>query len=226
MKPVFEGEIINVLCVDNGLIIAYICERDEEQKTVSVAYKMVAFDSGKVTNVPKSLYELSKFGPNYTAVAKMVKNHITCQAVILPNGKVLTLETDGDANLIDTSGETVWSGKIEYRGAAPSSIAVSNRSVWTCFKEKSALMRMNLITMREELRIGGGSASPFANPVHLFIENDDIYVCNAGSNEILKVNLNSYVTEVYKTFESRPRQFIKNDGYEFAVLDNGIYLLD
>ena len=226
MKPVFEGEIINVLCVDNGLIIAYICERDEEEKTVSVAYKMVAFDSGKVTNVPKSLYELSKFGPNYAAVSEKVKNHITCQAVILPNGKVFTLDTDGDANLLDADGEPVWTGKIEYRGAAPSGIAVSNRSVWTCFKEKSALMRMNLITMREELRIGGGSTSPFTNPVHLFIEDDDIYVCNAGSNEILKVNLNSYVTEVYKTFESRPRQFIKNGGYEFAVLDTGIYLLN
>lgn len=226
MKPVFLGEIINVLSIDNGLIIAYIHHRDEDEKTVTVAYKMVAFDSGKITNVPKSLYELSKFGTNYAKIAEKVENHITCQAVILPNNKVFTLDTDGNANLIDAGGETVWSGKIEYRGAMPSSIAVSNRSVWTCFKEKSALMRMNLITMREELRIGGGNSSPFDNPVHLFIENDDIYVCNAGSNNILKVNLNSYVTEVYKSFDSRPHQYIKNGGYEFAVLDTGIYLLD
>ncbi|MBO5725905.1 MAG: hypothetical protein J6S00_02440, partial [Clostridia bacterium] len=83
-----------------------------------------------------------------------------------------------------------------------------------------------LMSMREELRIGGGSSSPFNEPIDLFADGDDMYVCNAGSNTVLKVNTTSYVTEEYRKFEQDVLQFIKNGRYEFVVLENGVYLLD
>ena len=224
LKTVFEGKILDVISVENGLVIAYILE--QEGDSINVAYKMVTFDNGKIINVQKSMYELSKFGANYKQVAKHAKTHLSCKTVVLPNGKVFILEKDGSAKLLDGDAEEVWSGNLEYRGEAPSGIAVNNRSVWSCFKSKSVLMRMNVVTMREELRIGGGTSSPFKEPIDLFAVEDDIYVCNAGSNTVLKVNTNSYVTEEYKTFDSRILQFIKNGDYEFAVLENGVYLLD
>ncbi len=224
MKTLFEGEVVDVLPVENGLIIAFICQRDGD--SVSIAYKMVTFTDGKFTFVQRSLYEVSKFGTNHTQIVKQIKNHITSKALQLSSGKIFVLERDGSAKLFDTFGESIWTGDISYRGSAPSSIAVSNRSIWTCFKDASVLTRMNLTTMKEELRIGGGQSSPFDRPINLFVDGSDIYVCNSGNNSIVKVNLNTYAATVYKEFDCPVYCYIKNDGYEFVVLENGIYLLD
>lgn len=224
MKTLFEGEVVDVISVENGLIIAFICQRDGE--SVSVAYKMVTFADGKFTFVQRSLYELSKFGTNHAKIVKQIKNHITSKSLSLSSGKTFVLERDGIGKLFDTIGDCIWTGEISYRGNAPSSIVVSNRSIWTCFKDASVLTRMNLMTMKEELRIGGGQSSPFNCPVNLFVDGSDIYVCNSGNNSIVKVNLNTYAATVYKQFDGPVYRYIKNDGYEFVVLENGIYLLD
>ncbi len=222
MKTVFEGQIINVIPVENGLIIAYALSEDEK---TTVAYKMVTFEDGKLTNVPKSLYHISKFGMNYQEVERNIKSPIRSKAVTLPNGKIFTLELDGSAHLNESDGTTVWRGTLEYRDTKASSMAISNRSVWACFKEKNVLIRMNLITMKEELRIGGGKDSPFAGPSDLFVEGNYIYVCNADNNTIVRVNTATYVTEVYMEFDAPLLQYIRNDDYEFAVLENGVYLI-
>ncbi len=224
MKVVFEGEIIDVISVEKGLVIAYVLDKDEQQ--ITVAYKMVTFENGKIINVQKSMYELSKFGANYRKISQFVKNHLSCKAVMLPNGKIFILENDGSAKLLDADAQEIWTGSLEYRGETPSGIAINTRSVWSCFKERSVLMRMNLISMREELRIGGGEASPFDGPIDMFADGDNIYVCNKNSNNVMRVDTNSFVTEEYKKFNHPVRQFIKNGVYEFAVLDTGVYLLD
>ena len=224
MKTLFEGQVVDVILVENGLIICYVCSK--EQDTVTVAYKMVTFADGKFTFVLRSLYELSKFGSNSKEFLRHIKNHITSRSLALSSGKHFILERDGEGKLIDIDGECVWTGNLSYRGNAPSGMAVSNRSLWTCYKDSSVLIRMNLLTMKEELRIGGGATSPFNNPVDLFIDGNDIYVCNSGSNSVVRVNLNTYAAETYRQFDSPVYRFIKNDGYEFAVLDTGIYLLD
>lgn len=224
MKTVFEGEIINVLAVESGLVIAYACDKTEEK--MEIAYKMVTFDDGKLTNVPKSLYHISKFGPNFSAIRDRIKVPITCKALCLPNGKVFTVETDGTAMLHDTDGGLIWKGTLSYKGASPSGLAVNNRSIWVCYRDNNVLIRLNLLTMKEELRIGGGAASPFKAPIDLFTDSDSIFVCASDINGIIRVNLNTYVTEEYKTFEQPILQYIKSGPYEFAVLQNGVYLID
>lgn len=225
MRTVFEGEILNVISVDNGLIIAYACKKDDDG-IMNIAYKMVTFEDGKLTNVPSSLYYISKFGTSFGAIKSQIKVPLACKAIVLQNGKVFTLESDGTAILFDTDGAVIWKGTLSYRGNTPSGIGVNNRSVWVCYKESNVLIRLNLLTMKEELRIGGGAASPFAEPIDLFTDDNNIFVCTKSKNSIVKVNLNTYVTEEYKTFETPVLQYIKNGNYEFAVLENGVYLID
>lgn len=225
MKTVFEGEILNVLSVDNGLIIAYSCKKDEEDGVLNIAYKMVTFEDGKLTNVPSSLYYLSKFGKAFAEIKPKIKVPLACKAIVLQNEKVFTLESDGTAILFDTDGEIIWKGTLSYKNSSPNGIAISDRSIWTCYKKSNVLIRLNLLTMKEELRIGGGASSPFNEPIDLFTDNNNIFVCTK-ENKIIKVNLKTYVTEEYQTFESPVLQYIKNGSYEFAVLDNGVYLFD
>ena len=80
--------------------------------------------------------------------------------------------------------------------------------------------------MREELRIGGGTASPFAQPCDIFIKGDFACICNPGSLQILKVDLNNYSLEVYEEFTQPVKQYLEVDGKRFAVMNTGVYQLD
>lgn len=86
------------------------------------------------------------------------------------------------------------------------------------------LLRYNLSTMREELRIGGNK-SPFSRPEGLFVEGDSVMVCNSGSSKLIQVDLNSYSVFEYEDFEEPIHQYVQVGDCRFAVLDSGLYLI-
>ncbi len=224
MKTVFKGEIINAVAANNGIVIAYVHEKTEDK--LLVAYKAISFDNGKISNVPRNLYELSKFGTNYKDIIAKIKNHITTNAVLLENGKTFCTDLDGTAYLFDTDGMLLWKGELTYRDTLPTGIAVCSRHLWVAFGKLNVIMRMNLTTMHEELRLGGGKESPFINPIDLSTQGEQIFVCTQNGNEILAVNTNTYSIETYKSFDKPVKQYLRSGEYEFAVLDDGIYLID
>ena len=46
--------------------------------------------------------------------------------MVLPNGKVFLLETDGSAILVDNDGTPVWTGSLTYRSSNPADIVLYN----------------------------------------------------------------------------------------------------
>ncbi|MBR3960989.1 MAG: hypothetical protein IKK13_02110 [Clostridia bacterium] len=223
MKLIFDGDIHSIATDGGNLVAAIIGERYDTQ--ARIFYKAVAFDNAKVTLVPPDLFKLAKFGSNYKDITKRVHNHLLTKSVILENGKVFCTDVDGTAYLFDSDGGLLWKGELVYRGCKPTGLAVCSRHLWVAFGELNVIMRMNLATMREELRLGGGKESPFINPTDLFANGDKIYVCTKDSTEILAVNTNTYSIETYRTFEQPVRQYLRTDRYEFALLTDGVYIL-
>ena len=224
MKTVFEGEILHVIPMEKGIIITY-CEKHTETQ-LSVAFKMISFETGKVTNVAKNIYQLSKFGAAYRLFVEQTKNYLTCTVVPLPSEKMLIMELDGQLKLLETDSTVLWSGQLLYKNAPPTSVALFENKLWACYAEHNVIVRYNINTMREELRIGGGANSPFRQPSHIFVKENKGYVCNPGTLQILKVDLNTYDLEPYKEFTSPVKQYLEVDGYAFVVMESGIYLLD
>lgn len=224
MKTVFEGEILHVIPMEKGIIITYCEKRTETQ--LSVAFKMISFETGKVTNVAKNIYQLSKFGAAYRLFVEQTKNYLTCTVIPLPSEKLLIMELDGTLKLLETDSTVLWAGQLLYKNAPPTSIALFENKLWTCYAEHNVIVRYNINTMREELRIGGGAASPFRQPSYIFIKGDKGYICNPGTLQILKIDLNTYDLEVYKEFATPVKQYLEVDGYAFVVMENGVYLLD
>lgn len=224
MKTVLKGEIINAVATSGGLAIVHVHEIVDGK--LKVAYQSVAFETGKIGYVLPTIYKISKFGTNYNDIIKKIKHHILTYSVLLENGKTFCLDPDGTAYLFDTDGMLLWKGELTYRDTKPTGIAVCSRHLWVAFGELNVIMRMNLNTMHEELRLGGGKESPFINPIDLYAHGDQIFVCTKGGKEILAVNTNTYAIETYKTFDRPVKQYLRSGEYEFAVLDDGIYLLD
>lgn len=222
MKQIFAGEIFEVMPLSGGIIFSYCKEKMDDN--IVVAYKMISFDNGRFTDVAKNIYLITKFGNNYKAVASACDNYITVKSIVLPNGKVFLLSADGTAQLLDNDATPVWTSDLTYRSCKPTDTMLWGNALWICYADCNAILRYNLSTMREELRIGGNK-SPFDKPCDLFLEGDEAFVCNRGSNKLMKVNLNTYEVFECDSFEEPLYQYINVNENRFVVLRSGLYFL-
>lgn len=220
MEKIFEGMIYEMIPQPSGLVFAY--SRGTSDEGTIIGYKMLSLDNGRLTDVIKDIYQLAKFGSAYRAVATFCDNYVMARSVILPSGRVFICDNSGNMKLIDTEGECVWTGELTYRTKGPSSLVLHGNTVWASFESENVLMRCNPSTMREELRIGG-TRSPFDRPIHIFVDGDDAYISNLGSNKIIKINLISYEVEDYKEFEEPIFGFARVKNFDFYLLKSGLY---
>jgi len=222
MQKIFEGEIFEVLPLSNGIIFSYC--KDTVDNNIIVAYKMISFENGRFSDVAKNIYLVTKFGNNYKAVASQCDNYITVKSILLPNGKVFLMQSDGTAKLLDTDATPIWTGSLVYRSCCPTDIILHNNALWVSYADCNVLVRFNLSTMREELRIGG-TKSPFSKPRDLFLEGDNAIVSNQGSKKLVNINLKEYTVDDLEEFEEPLYQYVQVAGNRFVVLQSGLYLI-
>ena len=223
MNTIYTGKAYEMLPLSNGILYSYNREELENGESV-VAYKMVSFENGRVTDAGRNIYLITKYGNNYKEIIKHCENFVLAKAVILPEGRALIINEQNQAFIVENDGEVIWSGSFFYRSLAPSDMVYYNGALWASYKDCDALVKYNITNMREELRIGGNN-SPFNKPCDLFIENDSIVVCNKGDNSVISVNLNNYCVTQIASFESELKQYISTKNYRFVLLQDGIYLL-
>lgn len=222
MKKIFDGKIYEMLPKSDGIIFPY--QKAVVEQGDIVWYKMLSIENSSLTDVSESIYTNMKFGSNYSVAVNICNNFVSEKAIILPDGRLLLCNISGQVFIIDTDGMINISGELKYRDSAPSSIAFHKNSIWASFREYNVLIRFNVNTMRNELRIGG-KTSPFDLPENIFIDGDTAYVCNSGSNKLIKVNLENYSVDDYQTFEEPIHAYTKSGNFEFALLDSGLYII-
>jgi hypothetical protein len=206
----------------NGIVFAY--KKGELEENIVVSYKMLSLEMNTFTDVAKNIFMLAKFGNNYRIAEAYSKNYITERALVMPSGKVLICDENGDASLISDSPEPEWSGEIKYKGEAPSDMVIYKNSLWASFEKGNVLLRFNPATMREELRIGGKN-SAFISPVNIFIDGNFAVICGKENNKLIRINLDSYMVEDYKEFDEAVIGYAKINGYEFIHTKSGIYVM-
>ncbi len=222
MKKIFDGKIYEMLPKTDGILFPY-------QKAVIdqgdvVWYKMFSLENTSLSDVSETIYWNIKFGSNYTVALDVCSNFVTEKAIMLPNGRLFLVNDNGQIFVIDPDGMINIGGELKYRESAPSAIAYYKNNIWASFKDNNVLIRFNINTMRAELRIGG-KTSPFDAPEDIFIDQENAYVCNSGSNKIVKINLESYTTEDYYGFEEPVHSYVKSEKCEFVLLDSGLYII-
>ncbi len=222
MEKISEHKALSLLELPNGFLFAYCIEELEDQMTVG--YQMVSFDTGKISNVSKSIYMLTKFGADYKSFEGMINNYLTCSTVLIEGGKVFVVEKNKHAYLFGNKETPLWSGSLLYNNSSPSDIAVSSGALWASYREENAFIRYNSTTLRQELRIGGIN-SPIKNPESIFCGGNKIFVSCGDTKEIWKLDTKTFATEKYFEFEESVHSYKFIDKYEVVALDSGIYLI-
>lgn len=225
MKKVFSDYIYDILGFDGGFMVVY--RRGERDGKVVVSYKSVMMETGVVSQRTKDDYEFIKFGDIHSSFEFKGADFITCNCVKMDNDNLFIVTQSGDAAIIDNDGNTQWQGIIRYKDCGPAAVVRLGHTLWASFPERNALVRFNLRTMREELRIGGSNDSSFAGPKGLWIDEHrgTLLVCNSKGNNILEVNVKTYTVQEKAVFDEPVHQYMQVEGKEFVLLDSGLYLL-
>lgn len=226
MRKVFGTESYQLFPLEDGFILVERQPLEEEDK-IAVGYRLISFSKGTVGRVSKKIYYCAKFGPEYEAFVPQLCNAVEPNVVALEKGRLFIASPDGSAGIYDADGTPVWQGTMRYNDCGPYDLVAVGGKLWASYPEQNALIRFNLTTMREELRIGGKNSAAFSVPQGLAMgESPDILlVCNAGSHKISAVNLQTYTVADYETFEEPVHQYIKVLSNEIVLLDSGVYKL-
>ncbi len=221
MKQIFSGTVFEILPLNNGVMFSFV--KEEMGATMEIGYKMLTFD-GRFEDVTNWAYWITKFGNNYKSIVPLCENYIKAKALMLPNGRVFLMDNTGASQIVDADAVIPWSGELTYRGNAPSAIAIYKHSLWATYKQENVLMKYNIDTLREELRLGGKN-SPFNQPNDIFLEGENAIISNSGSNTLLQLNLNSYSLFEIEKFNEPVYQYVKVDVFKFVLLRSGLYLM-
>lgn len=222
MKKIFDGKIYEILPKTDGIIFPY--QKAVIEQGDVVWYKMLSIENSTLTDVSENIYMNIKFGSNYNVAAGVCKNFVAEKSIVLPDGRTLICNPNGQVFIIDADGMINISGEIKYRDEAPSAVCYYKNSIWASFHENNVLIRFNIATMRAELRIGG-KTSPFSSPNDIFVDGEYAYVCNGGANNLIKVNLESYSVEEHYTFDEPILNYVKSGNFEFVLLESGLYVI-
>lgn len=222
MDKISNDKVYSLHPLPDGFLYSYLIEQIENQ--YKIGYKMVSFEMDKISNITQSIYLLTKFGSEYKKFLHKIKNYLTCFSIITENGYTFVVEKDGQATLFDTDGNEVQKNTILYKSTPPGGIAVNRNALWVSFPEHNVLIRYNLKTLREELRIGGDN-SPLKGPTGLFPAGSKLFICCTESRSIWKLDCATYQTELYYQFDEPIFDYKFINKYEISVLDSGIYLL-
>lgn len=225
MKKLFSERIYDFLETPDGFMVVY--RRPEFEDKVVVSYKSVSIDDGIVTQRTRADYEYIKFGEKHKAPALGCGNFITCSCVKLDDDRIFVVAEDGEAMILDAESNVEWQGSVKYKEQGPTAIAHHGHTLWASFSEKNALIRFNLRTMREELRIGGSNDSSFSAPEGMWVDaqSEKLLVCNNKAQNILEVNMRTYTVIEYAVFDEPVHKYLRIGNRELTVLDSGLYLL-
>ena len=113
---------------------------------------------------------------------------------------------------------------MKYRGNPPTDISFHKNSLWCAYGEANALIRYNLLNMREEVRVGG-SKTPFAKPSDIFVRDNSAVISNPASNKLVKLDLDNFEAVTYKEFTESVYAYVGVKDTEFLVMESGIYIM-
>lgn len=223
MKQLLEGKVLQMLPVSGGIVAAVLTDITEDDKLV-VEYRMISKDTNEVQRVSKNVFLLVKFGPNHKMAEMQVKNHLTCRAAALEQGKVFIVEEDGSAKLLSEYGTVEWVGTVKYKDEVPSTIVFDGKNIWAAFTENNTVVRFGGTSFREELRIvGKEERNDFKGPMGVFALDENIYISNKTEKAVWKINTKTFESEEYLKLEEPVYGYMRLEQRDIVWLEQGIF---
>ncbi len=223
MKKIFSFEVFDIIPCPDGIILSQ--KELFNGTSYKVSFLQYSVTTGKFLPVTKDFYQLNKFGENYTAICDEIGDYVTCEATVFKNRNVAVVYPSGETGIFDKHGKPVWTGDLIYRDCPINGAVADGVYFWTTVPLQNSIINYSVPHKKFSMRIGSENSPTFSEPVSLSIYRKELFVCNAGSNKIRKVNLGNYLVSDYKQFDEPVYRYIRSSLKEFVVLSSGVYVL-
>ncbi len=223
MKKIFSFEVFDIIPCPDGIILSQ--KELFNGTSYKVSFLQYSVATGKFLPVTKDFYQLNKFGENYTAICDEIGDYVTCEATVFKNRNVAVVYPSGETGIFDKHGKPVWTGDLIYRDCPINGAVADGVYFWTTVPLQNSIINYSVPHKKFSMRIGSENSPTFSEPVSLSIYRKELFVCNAGSNKIRKVNLGNYLVSDYKQFDEPVYRYIRSSLKEFVVLSSGVYVL-
>ena len=223
MIRIVSLDILDLLPFPSGILFALKEKTDSAHDKIS--FYSYDVHTNSIATVTRNAYLLTKFGPSYIKIAEKLNDHISCDTVRLYNGGLFLLYSTGETGLFDDQGNLLKTDRIIYQDAPARDGAADDRFIWSVVPERNLIIKYSVTQNRVMMRIGGEDSHAFSNPSSVISDEKYLYVSNAGSNKINRVDLKTFAVEDFKRFDEPVYQYLLSEGHEFVVLASGVYML-
>ncbi len=223
MKKIFSFEVFDIIPCSDGIILSQ--KELFNGTSYKVSFLQYSVATGKLLPVTKDFYQLNKFGENYAAICDEIGDYVTCEATVFKNRNVAVVYPSGETGIFDKHGKPVWTGDLIYRDCPINGAVADGVYFWTTVPLQNSIINYSIPHKKFSMRIGSENSPTFNEPVSLSIYRKELFVCNAGSNKIRKVNLGNYLVSDYKQFDEPVYRYVRSSLKEFVVLSSGVYVL-
>ena len=221
MKKLCGSEAAALLPVSNGIII--IKKSVDQKKRVSVEYDLFSTDNSRISPMSRSDFLLNKFGSCFEQIADQVNGVFSTNTVILPAGKVLAVDKDGQAFLFNSLGQKIRTFDMCYNGDPPKSLAYCEQRLYASFAEQNVILQYNPYTLGHVMRFGSPDSDTFENPISLCGNHGRLYICNGKSNRVSIFDPEKFSIIDYAEFKDTLIQYVRLHGRELVLLKSGVY---
>jgi len=222
MQKIIDS-VFDVIAFSNGII--YTKKTVLENGSVKVNFYGYDIKRMQKTPVTKSVYLLSKYGAGYKKIAEQLGDYVSCDADILPTKQVVVVYPSGETGIFSPEGEMLWSGDLQYHDGDICGVAADGRQIWSVVPGKNCVVSYSISHKKFSMRIGSEESTSFQNPVSISKYDDDLYICNAGSNKVRTISLRDYSVNDFRIFDEPVYKYLRSCGKEIVVLESGVYVL-
>lgn len=200
-------------------------EQETAPQTMKVGYKIYRMEENTVNPVTRSVYLLSKFGINYDLFQHNYKHYILCKIIPLSSKQQLVIEPDGQARIVQSGDKLNWIGNLCFEEEPPCGVYLNGNDLWLSYTKAGAVVRYDIRSMHQEMRIGGGKGQRFADPEGVWADDNSVLICATAENRIVRLDLNSFELTTHREFDEPVRTYFRIDQNEIVQLDSGFYVL-
>ncbi len=222
MQKIIDS-VFDVIAFSNGIIYT--------KKTVlengSVRVNFFGYDIKRMQRTPvtKSVYLLNKYGAEYKKIAEQLGDYVSCDADTFPSKQTIVVYPSGETGLFSPEGEMLWSSDLQYQGGDISGCVVDGRQIWSVVPSKNCVVCYSISHKKFSMRIGSVDSASFNNPVSISKYDDELFICNAGSNKVRTISLRDYSVNDFRIFDEPVLKYLRSCGKEIVVLESGVYVL-
>lgn len=102
--------------------------------------------------------------------------------------------------------------------------------MWLALPTGQTITKVSLATKKEVFRIGDYTFEevydPLSYPESLFINGNELFICNMGSGKLFRLDLQTLQLHLYRTFTDSLWEYIKIGETEYVKLDKAIYKIE